>query len=75
MSGTKIGGLRAAKTNRDRYGKDFYQLIGAKGGHNGNTGGFASAVVGADGLTGHERAVKAGRLGGLKSRRSVKKGA
>lgn len=32
MSGTKTGGLRAAQTNRKRYGENFYSLIGTKGG-------------------------------------------
>ena len=42
MSGTKIGGQRAAKTNIKLYGKDFYRTIGSKGGQNGHTGGFAA---------------------------------
>lgn len=32
MSGNRVGGLKAAKTNLDKYGKDFYKNIGAKGG-------------------------------------------
>ena len=40
MSGTKDGALKAARTNREKYGKDFYKEIGAKGGRNGHTGGF-----------------------------------
>ena len=69
MSGTKLGGRRAAKTNRERHGDDFYARIGAKGGHNGTTGGFASNKVGKDGLTGAQRASLVGSIGGLKSRR------
>lgn len=42
MAGTKAGGLKARATNLKRHGHDFYQRIGAKGGHNGNTGGFAA---------------------------------
>ena len=42
MSGTKIGGLKAAKKNKERYGNDFYRMIGSKGGQNGHTGGFAA---------------------------------
>lgn len=42
MSGTREGGLKAAKTNKKKYGKNFYKLNGAKGGQNGHTGGFAS---------------------------------
>lgn len=42
MSGTKAGGLKAAATNKQRYGEDFYRIQGAKGGRNGHTGGFAA---------------------------------
>lgn len=39
--GTKQGGLKAAATNKDRYGDDFYKRIGAKGGKiGGGKGGF-----------------------------------
>ena len=74
MSGTKIGGLRAKQTNLERQGEDFYKRIGAKGGRNGTTGGFASNKVGEDGLTGRQRAALAGAIGGHISRRGpVKK--
>ena len=42
MSGTREGGLKAAATNRAKYGDNFYAVMGAKGGVNGHTGGFAS---------------------------------
>ena len=42
MPGTKTGGLKARQTNLKKYGKDFYKIIGSKGGQNGHTGGFAS---------------------------------
>lgn len=42
MSGTKAGGVKAAKTNLERHGADFYKRIGHKGGQNGHTGGFAA---------------------------------
>ncbi len=42
MAGTKAGGLKAAQTNREKYGKEFYSQIGRKGGQNGHTGGFAA---------------------------------
>lgn len=42
MAGTKTGGKKAAATNLERHGRDFYREIGAKGGRNGHTGGFAS---------------------------------
>lgn len=73
MAGTKQGGKKTATTNIARHGKDFYSKIGKKGGASGNTGGFASDVVGKDGLTGRERASRAGRIGGLKSKRNRKK--
>ena len=28
MSGSKIGGLKAAKTNKKRYGKNYYKKMG-----------------------------------------------
>ncbi len=42
MAGTKQGGVKAAATNKSKHGADFYARIGAKGGRNGNTGGFAA---------------------------------
>ena len=65
MAGTKAGGLKAAATNKKKYGNDFYARIGGKGGRNGHTGGFASN---------HELARIAGCKGGLKSRRGAVKG-
>lgn len=32
MAGTTEGGSKAAKKNKKLYGKDFYRIIGAKGG-------------------------------------------
>lgn len=72
MSGTKIGGLKAAYTNRLKYGIHFYEMIGARGGRNGHTGGFASDKVGNDGLTGQQRASLYGKIGGRKSKRGKK---
>lgn len=37
MAGTKAGGKRAAATNKERYGKDWYAKIGRKGGSKTNT--------------------------------------
>lgn len=42
MAGTKIGGMKARNTIYKRHGKDWYKKIGAIGGRNGHTGGFAS---------------------------------
>src|SRR4051812_36488795 len=69
MAGTKAGGQAAAATNKKKYGEDFYKVLGAKGGKKGRTGGFASTEVGADGLTGRERARINGARGGRISRR------
>lgn len=40
MAGTKQGGISAAKTNKERYGSDYYARIGSIGGKLGHTGGF-----------------------------------
>lgn len=64
MSGTKIGGIKAAVTNKQIHGNDFYKRIGKKGGKNGHTGGFAAN---------RELAKIAGRKGGLISRRGKAK--
>lgn len=69
MAGTKIGGRKAATTNKAKYGDDFYAMIGRIGGKKSKTGGFASKTRGADGLTGKERARIAGSRGGRISRR------
>jgi len=61
MSGTKIGGIAAAVTNKQRQGEDFYRRIGSKGGKNGHTGGFAAD---------RELARRAGAKGGTISRRT-----
>lgn len=73
MAGTKAGGLKTAQTIKEKYGKDFYANIGKQGGQNGHKGGFASMVVGADGLTGPERAKKVGSKGGAISKRGPAK--
>lgn len=70
MAGTKDGGRKAAELNKKKYGEDFYIKIGSLGGKVGKTGGFASQKVGADGLTGVQRASVAGTKGGKKSRRT-----
>ena len=61
MSGTREGGLKAAKTNTERFGKNWYAEIGKKGGMRGHTGGFAAN---------RELARIAGAMGGRKSKRS-----
>lgn len=73
MAGTKLGGMKAAETNKQKYGDGFYARIGRKGGRAGRTGGFASMAVGPDGLTGRERARIAGGKGGKISKRGPAK--
>lgn len=63
MAGTKDGGRKAASTNKNKYGKDFYARIGAMGGKMGHTGGF---------YANRELARKAGARGGRISRRGKK---
>lgn len=66
MAGTKEGGLRAAESNKAKYGEDFYAKIGAKGGKKGRTGGF---------YQNRDLARLVGSIGGKKSsRRGVKNG-
>lgn len=64
MAGTTAGGAKAAATNKNKYGKDFYARIGAMGGKMGHTGGF---------YANRELARKAGAKGGRISRRGVTK--
>ena len=63
MAGTKAGGLKAAAKNLAKDPK-FYAKIGAKGGRNGRTGGFAANP---------ELARIAGAKGGRISRRGKAK--
>lgn len=60
MAGTKAGGLKAAAKNLQKD-PNFYAKIGAKGGKNGRTGGFAANP---------ELARVAGAKGGRISRRT-----
>jgi len=64
MGGTKAGGLKAAASNKARYGANFYVIIGGMGGRAGHTGGF---------YANRDLARVAGRKGGLKSRRGPSK--
>lgn len=69
MLQTSAGGRKTAQTIKEKWGSDFYREIGRKGGKNGHTGGFASDVIGRDGLTGKERARIAGKKCGTISKR------
>ena len=64
MPGTRAGGLKAAKTNRLRHGKDFYVRVGKLGGELSIGGGFAAN---------RELAREAGAKGGKISRRGKAK--
>ena len=64
MAGTVEGGRKAALTNKLKHGDDFYARIGAKGGRNGRTGGFAANP---------ELARIAGSKGGKISKRGLAK--
>lgn len=64
MAGTTAGGKQAAKTNKKKYGSDFYARIGRIGGRNGHTGGFAANP---------ELAKRAGQKGGKVSKRGKAK--
>jgi hypothetical protein len=71
MPGTKIGGRKAAATNKKKYGSSFYADIGAKGGARGHTGGFAAKVACKCSLVAgdHYKVNCAGVKGGRRSRR------
>lgn len=63
MSGTKIGGAKAAATNKARYGEDFYKKMGAIGGKKSSGYPFGHGMV-------DPRVI--GAMGGKKSRRGKK---
>jgi len=64
MSGTRSGGLQTVKTNKEKYGEDFYKKIGSTGGKVKNSKkGFGSN---------RELAKKAGAIGGTISKRTTK---
>jgi general stress protein YciG len=64
MAGTHAGGVKAADTNKRRYGDDFYDVIGRMGGQSGDPTrkGFAANRA---------LAIEAGRKGGKAPRRSA----
>ena len=65
MSGSRLGGLKAAETNKQKYGREFYQNIGRKGGKACVPKGFALMDI--------EKIKNAGRKGGKLSKRSKAK--
>lgn len=64
MPGNKKGGRKAAVTNLERHGADFYQRIGEAGGRKSRGGGFAAN---------RDLARAAGARGGKRSRRGKAK--
>ena len=65
MSGTRAGGLKASKTNKEKHGDDFFRNIGRKGG---------SAKHKTRWLQEHpEFAQKIGKIGGTRSKRGKAK--
>lgn len=64
MAGTLTGGKKAAATNKERYGNDFYAHIGSIGGKVCGPKGFALDP---------ERARRAGAIGGTRSKRGPAK--
>lgn len=72
MSGTPTGGKLSAQKNLANN-PNFYKEIGAKGGRNGTTGGFAANVeCGCAEITGiHMKRKCAGIRGGRVSRRGL----
>lgn len=64
MCGTKVGGLKAAETNKKKYGEDFYVNMGRKGGLAQVPKGFSMNV---------KLARKAGKKGGKTSKRGPAK--
>lgn len=67
MAGTKLGGLKAHKTNLERHGKDYYARIGHLGGTtpSNKPKGFAAMPT--------EKVQAAGRKGGKISKRGKTK--
>lgn len=64
MSGSRSGGLKAAETNKQRYGRDWYRKIGKLGGKACVPKGFA---------VNPELAKRAGSIGGKLSKRGKAK--
>lgn len=65
MSGSRAGGLKAAETNKQKYGREFYANIGRKGGKACVPKGFARMGI--------EKIKNAGRKGGTISKRGKAK--
>ena len=74
MAGTLSGGKLAAKTNKERYGEDFFKVQGRKGGLvKGTRGGFASVCKCKTYSEEHLKARCSGYKGGRISKRGKDK--
>lgn len=70
MAGSTTAGKKAAITNKEKHGDDFYKNIGAIGGKKGKTGGFWYKKY----VLGDVEAVKAaGKKGGHQRNRTYEK--
>lgn len=61
MAGSKEGGIKAAQTNKERYGDSFYAKLGSKGGSAKVSKGFAKMDI--------DRVKECGRIGGRLGKR------
>lgn len=65
IAGNALGGKKAAKTNKERYGEDFYKIAGRKGGKvSGVAKGFA-------GMSPEKQVVKADFVAGVVRQRKM----
>lgn len=78
MAGTKIGGMKAAQTNKALYGDNFYATIGSAGGKRTMDSGAKPkgfAIARSYPLDDPRHPANAGRKGGAISKRTKKKNA
>lgn len=61
MGGNKEGARKSVATKLAKYGPDYFSRIGHLGAIKSTPGGFGTDKIGADGLTGPERASKYGK--------------
>lgn len=64
MAGTQIGGRKAAATNKERYGEDFYERSGRAGGKKSRGGAFSKD---------RDFASAMGKIGGKVSKRDKRR--
>jgi|SanBayMetagenome_1026888.scaffolds.fasta_scaffold100877_2 hypothetical protein len=74
MAGTKIGGTKAAATNYERHGADFYARIGSVGGKNIHQRNPETGKALKGFALNPERARMAGKVGGAISKRGKSNG-